>query len=416
MTSYKNKAEMVTALKGMYPDRTELPCRYLQEGTYREKETDRPFPLSTDESLKESKYRWLQKKVLYEFMKDFADENPDSQLPVLAKLLKEDNQAKGLDHRIIWTTPYESWQQPMEKVWAQDKDYVHRTPFDGRREIKGMRDRARQGFYGNSALPPSSLRVTHPHEAIDVHKLYLWTLKKFNQWIKEDYDTNNGCLTGSVEDGLVFVQGREGHDEALAHFRALDACEFTPAEEEDVQRLVRDEDQDGEDENQDELQDDTGSGTLHALADAMGPAPPPSTSSAWSVEDGKENEEEDEENEEEEEWSTDEDSPDSKHGASSDMRCKVCTLLIQPPMFRCTGCQDLYHQDCLQDAPDLFAIGWVCNKCPPPPGIQPSAPPPSTALSSDPERPSSTPAAPVSSPPLTRHKKKQKQRQGDTAT
>jgi len=214
-----------------------------------------------------------------------------------------------------------------------------------------------------------------------------------------------------VEDGLVFVPGREGHDEALAHFRALDTYEFTPAEEEDVQRLIRDEDQDGEDENQDELQDDTGNGTFHALADAMGPAvpsPPPSTSSAWSVEDGKENEEEDE-------WSTDEDSPDFKHGAS-DMRCKVCTLLIEPPMFRCTGCHDLYHQGCLQDAPNLFAIGWVCNECSPPSGIQPSTPPPSTAISSDPEGPSSTPAASVYSPPMTRHKKKQKQRKGDTAT
>ena len=168
-----------------------------------------------------------------------------------------------------------------------------------------------------------------------------------------------------------------------------------------MQELVRSEDQDGKDENQDELQDQAGDGTLHGLADSLGPVPPdtpavpPSTSSALAAPD-----------EVRYNWREDVDEKllDGKHAgpqrprreeeeaedeAVDDLRCQECTLLIRPPMFRCTECHALYHQGCLPGDLNLFAIGWLCSRC------QPTPPSTSSATSS-------------SSSPTARSKKKQK--------
>lgn len=64
--------------------------------------------------------------------------------------------------------------------------------------------------------------------------------------------------------------------QAKDHYDALDDYELVPEREEDMQVLMREEDQDGQDENQDELQDVDGNRTLHGVADAFGPFPPDS--------------------------------------------------------------------------------------------------------------------------------------------
>lgn len=89
-----------------------------------------------------------------------------------------------------------------------------------------------------------------------------------------------------------------------------------------------------------------------------------------------------------------------------DLTCKVCTLLIQPPMFRCSQCHDLYHQGCLPGNPDLFAIRWLYPTC------DSKAPSTSIATSVDPVK--ASPSSPTR-PPSTRHKKKQKQARSETS-
>ena len=190
-----SKMQAARKIKELYPEWTEVPVpQGASAGTV-------PFPLS-EEVLskrvfpgKEKKYKGHTLETLYAHLEAYAEEKPETQMPVLAQILRKENQDKGLDHRIIWTTPYESWMQPMEKVWAQDKDYVARTPFDGRKDIPGLRRRAQQGFYGNETLSPP-LHTTHPHDPIDVSKLYRWTLKKFNEWIAQDNsrEEHPGCL------------------------------------------------------------------------------------------------------------------------------------------------------------------------------------------------------------------------------
>ena len=61
---------------------------------------------------------------LYNRLKQWAVEHPDTQESALARVFREESKIDGLQHSLLFTDPYESLEQPIEKAWAHTKNYV----------------------------------------------------------------------------------------------------------------------------------------------------------------------------------------------------------------------------------------------------------------------------------------------------
>ena len=51
-------------------------------------------------------------------------EHPDTQESALARVFREESKKDGVEHSLLFTDPYESLQQPIEKAWGHTKTYA----------------------------------------------------------------------------------------------------------------------------------------------------------------------------------------------------------------------------------------------------------------------------------------------------
>ena len=61
---------------------------------------------------------------LYNRLKQWAAEHPDTKESALARVFREESKIDGVQHSLLFTKPYESLQQPIEKAWAHTKNYA----------------------------------------------------------------------------------------------------------------------------------------------------------------------------------------------------------------------------------------------------------------------------------------------------
>jgi uncharacterized membrane protein YgcG len=122
-------------------------------------------------------------------LKMWAIANPETQEDYLQELFREAGAADGVEHEILWTTPYESRQQPIEEAWGHGKNYVA-SMYTRKLNPHLLRERMQDGMYGNHGKPAS---VTKPHAAPNCSKLVRRTHEFIDAFIARD-SLLDGCL------------------------------------------------------------------------------------------------------------------------------------------------------------------------------------------------------------------------------
>jgi hypothetical protein len=130
---------------------------------------------------------------LYNRLKQWAVEHPDTQESALARVFREESKKDGVEHSLLFTDPYESLEQPIEKAWAHTKNYVADV-YDRKNPFSMLHQLVQEGMYGNEGTPR---HILHPHGPPNFSKLVQSAVKFSNEFIEKDSVLGGtiGCLS-----------------------------------------------------------------------------------------------------------------------------------------------------------------------------------------------------------------------------